>query len=109
MKIFSEKVFNLVKKIPRGKITTYKEIARALDTKAYRVIGNILAKNENSFLDGGNIPCQRVIRSDGNVGGFCGKKCGKMVCEKKKLLQKEGIKFNKQNKVVDFENKLFRL
>lgn len=104
---FKTDVFDLVKKIPKGKVTTYKEIANEMDTKAYQAVGNILAKNEYGFLDGGKIPCHRVVRSDGTVGGFCGQKCGKKVCEKKRLLKKEGIIF-KGDKIKEFEKKIYR-
>lgn len=103
---FKQKVFSLVKKIPEGKVTTYREIAHAMNTQAYRAIGNILAKNDYGFLDGGKVPCHRVVRSDGTVGGYCGQKCGKMVCEKKALLKKEGIRFE-GDEILDFEKKLF--
>lgn len=104
---FKQKVCDAVKKVPKGKVTTYKEIADYLDSRAYQAIGNILAKNEHGYLQGGNIPCHRVVRSDGEVGGFCGQKCGKMVCEKKKLLRGEGIRF-RGNKIIDFEKKLYK-
>ncbi|MEM3374358.1 MAG: MGMT family protein [Candidatus Woesearchaeota archaeon] len=83
-RILSKKVYNLVKKIPKGKITTYKEIAKALDTKSYRLIGKILSKNNDK-----NIPCHRVIMSNGSLGGYRGNKNN---FKKKKLLEKEGIK-----------------
>ncbi len=102
---FSQKVFSLVSKIPKGKVTTYREIAHAMNTQAYRAIGNILARNDGGFLEGGSVPCHRVVRSDGNIGGYCGQKCGKLVCEKKNLLKKEGIKFI-GDKIVDFEKKI---
>ncbi len=103
-----QKVFSLVKKIPKGKVTTYKEIANALDSRAYQAIGQILARNENGFLNGGNIPCHRVVPSNGALGGFCGNKCGKMTCEKKWLLEKEGIMFDKDDKIKDFEKRTYR-
>lgn len=107
MTAFKQRVFSLVKKIPVGKVTTYGQIAYAMNSKAYQAIGNILARNDYGFLDGGTIPCHRVVRSDGTVGGYCGYKCGKLVCEKKKILKKEGIKFN-SDKIVDFESRLFK-
>ncbi|TRZ64741.1 MAG: MGMT family protein [Spirochaetia bacterium] len=85
MEKFSEKVLKIVAKIPKGKVLTYKKVAgMAGKPKAYRTIGNILNKNYNS-----KIPCHRVIRSDGSLGGYNkGKKL------KKILLQKE-VKFYK--------------
>jgi L-threonylcarbamoyladenylate synthase len=67
--MFKEKVFKIVKKIPPGSFLTYKEVAKlAGNEKAYRVVANILAKNQDS-----NIPCHRVIRSDNLVGGYKGR------------------------------------
>jgi len=65
-KSFSEKVLKIVRKIPKGKVLTYKKVAQmAGKPKAYRSVGNILNKNYNS-----NIPCHRVVRSDGKLGGY---------------------------------------
>ncbi len=78
---FQERVYNVVKKIPRGEVSTYKEIARLVGAaKAYRAVGNAL--NRNPFK---SVPCHRIIRSDGKVGGYArGSK------EKIRLLKKEG-------------------
>ncbi len=63
---FTEKVFAIVAKIPKGEMLTYKEVAqRAGKPKASRAVGNILNKNYNPA-----IPCHRVIRSDGKIGGY---------------------------------------
>ena len=65
-KTFKEKVFNIVSKIPRGKVLTYKEVARRVGSpNAYRAVGNILNTNFNP-----KIPCHRVVRSDGAPGGY---------------------------------------
>ena len=63
---FNDKCYNLITQIPKGKISTYKEIAKALNTKAYRAVGNAMAKNPNLIF----VPCHRVIRSDGSIGGY---------------------------------------
>jgi len=63
---FQKIVYNIVKIIPKGKVLTYKEVARfAGSPRAYRAVGNIL--NKNPFK---NVPCHRVIRSDGKIGGY---------------------------------------
>lgn len=65
-KTFSERVFAVVKNIPKGETMTYKEVAKlAGSPKAYRAVGNILNTNYDS-----TIPCHRVIRSDGAFGGY---------------------------------------
>jgi len=78
-KSFSQKVIDVVFKIPRGKTLTYKEVAKlAGSPRAYRAVGNILNKNYKLFHSGSlplksyTLPCHRVIRSDGTNGGFAG-------------------------------------
>ncbi len=99
----SEKVYNLLKKVPKGKVTTYKEIAHALGTKAYRAVGQALKRNPDSP----RIPCHRVVFASGKIGGFMGKKNGKAIKKKITLLEKEGIKVIK-GKIKEFEDNLFK-
>ena len=96
---FQEKVYKLCKKIPEGKVITYKAIAEKLGTKAYRAVGTALAKNPYAPI----VPCHRVVNSDGNVGNFSGKGG---INGKIKMLKKEGI--NIKNKKIDFEKFLFK-
>lgn len=66
MKSFTEKVYEVVKKIPKGKVLMYGEVAKlAGNSKAVRAVGTILSKNFNP-----GIPCHRVIRSDGKIGNY---------------------------------------
>lgn len=63
---FREDVFAIIAKIPFGQTFTYKEVARlAGRPRAYRAVGNILSTNYNP-----EIPCHRVVRSDGKIGGY---------------------------------------
>jgi methylated-DNA-[protein]-cysteine S-methyltransferase len=63
---FSERVWQVVREIPKGRVLTYKEVARlAGNERACRAVGNILNKNYDK-----SIPCHRVIRSDGRTGGY---------------------------------------
>lgn len=81
-------VYNIVRQIPKGKVLTYKEVARLTGSpRAYRAVGNAL--NKNPFKE---VPCHRVIRSDGKAGGYAR---GNKV--KVRLLKNEGIAltFNK--------------
>lgn len=65
-KSFSDRVYSVVKNIPKGKVFTYKQVATmAGSPRAFRAVGNILNKNYDP-----NIPCHRVIRSDGKTGGY---------------------------------------
>ena len=84
--------------IPEGMISTYAEIAKSLDSKAYRAVGNAMSNNPHPI----SVPCHRIIRSDGSLGGYA---LG--INKKIQLLKKEGIKIE-NNKVIDFENKLYR-
>jgi methylated-DNA-[protein]-cysteine S-methyltransferase len=84
---FTQLVFGVVKKIPRGKVMTYAQVASAIGKpKSARAVGNALNKN----IDYNNIPCHRVIRSDGFVGGY-----NKGSNIKAILLKKEGFKILK--------------
>jgi len=77
---FQAKVFNVVKKIPRGKVMTYKEVAQLIGSpKAYRAVGNALNKNVSK-----DVPCHRVIKSNGTLGGF-----RSSTKTKEKILKKE--------------------
>jgi len=68
MSKFREKVYQIVAKIPKGKTMTYKQVAEVAGfPKAWRAVGNALNKNRNP-----QVPCHRVIKSDGRVGGYRG-------------------------------------
>lgn len=78
---FKEDVYKVVKKIPKGKVMTYKQVAEAMGhPRAARAVGTILKMNKDD-----SVPCHRVIRSDGRLGGYNGLK-GK----KARLLKEEG-------------------
>jgi len=82
---FQLKVWNFLKKIPKGKVKTYSEVAKAIRKPfAVRAVANAIAKNPYPI----QIPCHRVIRSDGSLGGYSGEGGVK---KKKNLLKKEGI------------------
>lgn len=82
MTVFQVKVRNIVSKIPPGKTLTYKEVAKlAGNEKAARAVANIMAANYDL-----EIPCHRVIRTDGKLGGY--NRGG--TTAKRQLLLKEG-------------------
>ena len=82
---FQLKVWNYLKKIPRGKVKTYSEVAKSIGKpRAVRAVANAIGKNPLAP----QIPCHRVIRSDGSLGGYSGKGGVKT---KILLLKKEGI------------------
>ena len=97
MSLFQERCLKLVALIPEGRVSTYKAIAKALDTKAYRAVGSAIGKNPNPIT----VPCHRVVKSNGEVGGYA------FGVEKKmQLLQKEGVQVE-NDKIVDFEKLFF--
>lgn len=80
---FTLRVLEVVRKIPRGKVLTYAQVAKlAGRSKAMRAVGNILNKNYDP-----TIPCHRVVRSDGKLGGY-----NRGTQKKQQLLKAEGIK-----------------
>ena len=82
---FQLKVWVFLKKIPKGTVKTYSEVAKAIGKPlAVRAVANAIAKNPYPI----QIPCHRVIRSDGSLGGYSGEGGVK---KKKNLLKKEGI------------------
>ncbi|HOR52681.1 MAG TPA: MGMT family protein [Candidatus Pacearchaeota archaeon] len=97
-KSFNEKCYSILVKVPKGKVTTYKEIARKLNSKAYRAVGN--AMNKNPYAP--KVPCHRVVKSNGEVGGFA---FG--VKKKIEMLKKEGVYIDKNNK-IDLKEYLFK-
>lgn len=80
---FQARVFAVVKKIPKGKTLTYKEVAQKIGSpKAYRAVGNALNKNFNK-----DVPCHRVIKSDGTIGGYrMGSKAKEKILKKEKAI-----------------------
>ena len=82
---FQLKVWNYLKKIPRGKVKTYSEVAKSIGRPlAVRAVASAIGKNPLAP----QIPCHRVIRSDGSLGGYSGKGGIKT---KRLLLKKEGV------------------
>ena len=94
-----EKVYKRLLEVPPGKVTTYGELAKAVGLKkGQRIIGKIMNKNPYPVI----VPCHRVVRSDGNVGGYG---WGEKV--KTNMLKKEGIKIRKR-KIVGLEKSIYR-
>ena len=86
---FQIKVWKAISKIPRGQVRTYKELAKLIKRpKAARAVANACGKNPYPI----KIPCHRVIRSDGSLGGYSGRGG---ISAKKDILKKEGYNFGK--------------
>jgi methylated-DNA-[protein]-cysteine S-methyltransferase len=84
---FQLKVWSYLKKIPKGKVKTYKQVAIGINSpKSARAVANACARNPYAP----KIPCHRVIRSDGSLGGYSGKGGLKT---KKIMLKREGYSY----------------
>ena len=94
-----KKIYKKLLEVPKGKITTYGELAKAVGLKnGQRAVGKIMNKNPYPVI----IPCHRVVKSDGKVGGYA---YGEEI--KSDMLTREGIVI-KNGKILDFENTIYR-
>ena len=95
LQIKDQEVYDLLLAIPPGKVSTYGDIANALGhPNAARLIGNILKKNPNPV----HVPCHRIVKSNGKLGGYM-----YGISMKKQLLREEGIKFQDDDYLRDFD------
>ena len=99
MKSLRQKVYEKLKQVPKGKVTTYKELAKAVNSKAYRAIGSFMKTNHDTK----RIPCYRVVKSDGRIGEYS---AAGGINKKVSLLKKEGIKISKGK--VNLKKYLFK-
>lgn len=99
---FQERVYAALRRVPRGRVTTYKILARWIRCGSYRAVGQALRRNPYAP----RVPCHRVIASDLTIGGFSafgetsskdgqGHKTGKPIRKKLKLLRSEGVVFRR--------------
>ncbi|MDP6641899.1 MAG: MGMT family protein [Candidatus Nanoarchaeia archaeon] len=95
---FYDKIYEKLKKVPKGRVTTYKLLAESVGSKAYRAVGRAMNKNPYAPI----VPCHRVINSQGHLHGFA-----RGLKKKKELLEKEGVKV-KDDKVVNFKERLYK-
>ncbi|MGV8141819.1 MAG: methylated-DNA--[protein]-cysteine S-methyltransferase [Candidatus Woesearchaeota archaeon] len=83
---FQERVYSIVRKIPKGQTMTYGEIAKILNSSP-RAVGQALKRNPYAPI----VPCHRVIHVDGRIGGYAGISNSK---KKIKLLKREGVRID---------------
>jgi methylated-DNA-[protein]-cysteine S-methyltransferase len=100
---FYERVYEKMREIPKGRVSTYGEIARALGSHAYKVVGN--ACRNNPYAP--EVPCHRVVNSNGFIGGFGGEQRGANILRKIELLRKEGVEMDGLM-IADFKKILFK-
>ncbi len=96
---FDERCYALLRQIPKGRVSSYREIAHALECKAYRAVGNAMNKNPYPKEE---YPCHRVIKTDGSIGGYA---FGSEAKIKRLLLEGFTVK---DGKVVDFQSVLMK-
>jgi len=100
MTSFQKEVYSALRKIPRGFVTSYGEIANYLDTKAVRAVGTAVGKNPNAP----EVPCHRVVPISGAIGKYSGKGG---VSTKIRLLAEEGV-FVEHDHIKDFSHHFYR-
>ncbi|WP_127470327.1 MGMT family protein [Thiomicrorhabdus aquaedulcis] len=94
---FNAQCYALLLQIPVGRVTTYQALAHALNVKAYQAVGNAMNRNPNPVV----VPCHRVVKADGQLGGYA---FGAPA--KEALLMSEGVQI-KNGRIIDFANTLF--
>jgi methylated-DNA-[protein]-cysteine S-methyltransferase len=94
---FESRVYQAVAEIPLGWVSTYGAIAAAIGSESARAVGQALRKNP--FAP--EVPCHRVVRSDGSLGGFFGKISGEPLSQKRLLLEQEGVCFDSAGRVEE--------
>ncbi len=99
--INKKRLYNLLREIPKGKVSTYRELGRKLNTKSYQAVGQILKRNEDPVT----FPCYKIVNSNGNIGGYSGSN-PKNILKKIKLLARDGIKI--KNKKIDLKKHLYK-
>ncbi|MFO7822092.1 MAG: MGMT family protein [Lentisphaeria bacterium] len=86
---FQQRVYAAVRRIPRGRVTTYKALVEYLGCGSCQAVGQALRHNSHAPV----VPCHRVIASDLTIGGFAGRRSGPEVARKLRLLATEGVEF----------------
>lgn len=87
---FEERVYDALRRVPKGRVTTYKLLAESIGCGSPQAVGQALRRNPLAPV----VPCHRVISSDLGPGGFQGVREGKPLCAKLKLLAAEGVQFS---------------
>ena len=94
---FESRVHSAVAKIPPGRVATYGAIASQIGSGSARAVGQALRKNP--FAP--EVPCHRVVRSDGSLGGVFGKTSDAALARKRRLLEQEGVCFDDAGRVEE--------
>lgn len=87
LSVFAQRVYDMTRSIPRGKVLSYGDIAHAMGIRSAQAVGQALKRNP--FAP--EVPCHRVVAGDGSLGGFFGSNEGGKISEKEALLRAEGV------------------
>ncbi len=93
---FQEKVYDVARTIPRGRVVSYGAVAEAIGCRAPRAVGQALRANPYAP----EVPCHRVVAADRRVGGFFGDRTGAAIARKIDLLRAEGVGFDPDGRVT---------
>ncbi len=86
---FEQRVYDLTRTIPKGRVSTYRHLARALGCGSSQAVGQALKRNP--FAP--EVPCHRVVKTDRGLGGFAGQTEGEKIQKKRRMLEEEGVRF----------------
>ena len=92
---FQRRVYEETRKIPRGSVITYGELARRIGCGSARAVGQAL--RVNPFAP--EVPCHRVVAADGSLHGFYGRRDAAMLAKKRRLLEAEGVRFDESGRI----------
>jgi methylated-DNA-[protein]-cysteine S-methyltransferase len=93
---FQEKVYEVTRMIPRGRVVSYAAVSAAIDCRSPRAVGQALRANPYAP----EVPCHRVVATDRKLGGFFGDRTGAAIARKIALLKSEGVDFDADGRVA---------
>ncbi len=93
---FESRVYDLIRTIPRGKVSTYALVARKLDCGSSQAVGQALRRNPYAP----EVPCHRVVSAALTLGGFNGHRDGDELARKRRMLEEEGVMFDGAGRVM---------
>ena len=94
---FQRRTYEACRRIPKGRVTTYKLLAESMGCGSPRAVGQALRHNPYAP----DVPCHRVIASDFTLGGFSGHTAGPEIDRKRLLLEAEGVQFTRDGRLAD--------
>ncbi len=95
--VFERRVYAALREVPAGRVTTYGSLARRIGSGSARAVGQALRRNP--FAP--EVPCHRVIATNGMIGGYAGATDGPQLRRKRGLLAAEGVEFDKCGNLID--------